>query len=98
VRPDVGSIAEPKLVAIVTCKSSLFCVSDNLIKTYICEGINGVGQSRRQVSQIRMKFAITVGMGLGLVRRIQVQVIVHLRNEVQKQVNKYIQLNKERPT
>jgi len=69
VRPDVGSIAEPKLVAMITCKSSLFCVTDSLMKTYICEGINGVGRSRRQASQIRMKFAITAGMGLGLVRR-----------------------------
>ena len=55
---------------------------DNLMKTYICEGINGVGQSRRQASQFRMKFAITAGMGLGLARRIQV--IVRLRVEVQK--------------
>ena len=81
-RPDVGSIVEPKLVARKTCKTSLFCMIDNLIKTYICQGISGVGQSRRQASPIRMKFAITAGMGLGLARSLQV--IVRLRVEVQK--------------
>jgi hypothetical protein len=57
-------------------------VIDNLIKTYICDNIDGVGQVRRQASQIRMKFTITAGMGLGLTKRIQV--IVRVRVEVQK--------------
>ena len=55
---------------------------DNFIKTCIYEDLNDVGQSQHQVRQIRMKFAITAGMGLGLARRMQV--IVRLREEVQK--------------
>jgi hypothetical protein len=46
------------------------------------EELRGVGQSRRQLRQMRMKFAVMTEIGLWLDRR--TQIIVHPRMEVHK--------------